>query len=107
MAKIDTSMAEYIGYQLCIREGDYELPDGYQLPDELQLERVQVHRRGVYLGDRWYFQSQGRTGPDTVDLVSPDEVGDVTLAVCLAFARHHGYKATGELPPDVFLYRRS
>jgi hypothetical protein len=99
-------MAQYIGYQLYISEDDYDLPDGYHLPDELQLERVHVHRRGAYLGDRWYFQAQGRTGPTEIDLVSPDKVGDVTLAICEAFARHHGFKASGELPPDVFLYRR-
>lgn len=106
MTKVSTKNP-YLGNELIVTGGDFGIPEGFNLPKVFILHSAHVRHRGIYLGRRWYLQSEEFGESSEIDLVSfgDDLLGDDCLKTAEDFLAHHGYRYIDY--PGSFEYERS
>lgn len=97
-AEISTKAADWIGNELFVTGSDYELSEGWELPEKLRLSSCHRRRGGVYLGRAWYLQviGPGPTPQRVIDLVHFDTLNNAGLHAAEAFLRAHGYRCVDQ-----------
>lgn len=95
---VDTSAREYIGDILRVFGNDYDLPEGWSLPDTFLFCGAHVRRRGAYLGKTYYLQAPmydragNRPAEGVIDGVQFPEQDYGTAEQVTAFLKYHGYR---------------